>query len=100
TASRGKAVRAEPFSALYEQGKVRHVGEYRQLEDELTAFSTAGYTGERSPNRADALIWALTELFPGLVRDKSKKQHENLDTGVKPRKGRVGRPQAGNWMLR
>ena len=100
TASRGKAVRAEPFSALYEQGKVRHVGEYRDLEDELTAFSTAGYTGERSPNRADALIWALSELFPGLVRDKSKKQHENLDTGVKPRKGLSTRPQAGNWMLR
>jgi hypothetical protein len=102
TASRGKHVRAEPFSALYEQGKVRHVGdihEFRQLESELTAFSTVGYTGEGSPNRADALIWALTELFPGLVRDKSKKQNENLDTGVKPRRGAL-RPQAGNWMLR
>jgi phage terminase large subunit-like protein len=68
TASRGKAVRAEPFSALYEQGKVRHAGEFRELEDELTAFSTAGFTGERSPNRADAWIWVLTELFPGLTR--------------------------------
>jgi phage terminase large subunit-like protein len=74
TASRGKVVRAEPFSALYEQGKVRHVGDFHDLEDELAAFSTFGYTGESSPNRADALIWALTELFPGLVRDKSKKQ--------------------------
>jgi phage terminase large subunit-like protein len=100
TATRGKAVRAEPFSALYEQGKVRHVGEYRDLEDELTAFSTAGYTGERSPNRADALIWALTELFPGMVRDKSKKQHENLDTGVKPRKALAVRPAPGSWMSR
>lgn len=71
-ASRGKVVRAEPFSALYEQGKVRHVGEFRDLEDELVAFSTFGYMGESSPNRADALIWALTELFPGLVRDKRK----------------------------
>lgn len=68
TATRGKAVRAEPISALYEQGKVRHVGDFRELEDELTAFSTAGYTGEGSPNRADALIWGLTELFPGLTR--------------------------------
>lgn len=68
TASRGKAVRAEPFSALYEQGKVRHVGNFPELEDELTAFSTIGYTGTGSPNRADALIWALAELFPGLVR--------------------------------
>lgn len=67
TASRGKAVRAEPISALYEQGKVRHVGYFRDLEDELVAFSTVGYLGEHSPNRADALIWALTELFPGIV---------------------------------
>ena len=68
TATRGKAVRAEPFSALYEQGKVRHVGEFRDLEDELVAFSTNGYIGESSPNRADALIWALTELFPGMTK--------------------------------
>lgn len=67
TASRGKAVRAEPFSALYEQGKVRHVGYYPELEDELTGFSTIGYTGNGSPNRADALIWALSELFGGIV---------------------------------
>jgi len=67
TATRGKAVRAEPISALYEQGKVRHVGYFRDLEDELVSFSTVGYIGERSPNRADALIWALTELFPGIV---------------------------------
>jgi predicted phage terminase large subunit-like protein len=68
TASRGKAVRAEPISALYEEGKVRHVGIFRELEDELSAFSTVGYLGDKSPNRADALIWALTALFPGTVR--------------------------------
>lgn len=68
TASRGKAQRAEPFSALYEQGKVRHVGVFAKLEDELCAFSTTGYTGPRSPNRADALIWGLAELFPALVK--------------------------------
>lgn len=72
-ASRGKVARAEPFSALYESGKVRHVGAFPQLEDELTAFSTYGYTGSGSPNRADALIWALAELFPGLVRTARKK---------------------------
>jgi len=74
TASRGKAVRAEPFSALYEQGKVRHVGEFRDLEDELVAFSTIGYMGESSPNRADALIWALAELFPAMTMAKPKQQ--------------------------
>ena len=70
TATRGKVVRAEPLSALYELGKVRHVGDFRDLEDELVAFSTFGYMGENSPNRADALIWALTELFPGIVKGK------------------------------
>jgi hypothetical protein len=69
-ATRGKHVRAEPIAALYEQGKVRHVGFMRELEDELVAFSTLGYTGTGSPNRADALIWALSELFPAIVADK------------------------------
>lgn len=78
TASRGKAVRAEPFSALYEQGKVRHVGEFQDLEDELCAFSTVGYMGAYSPNRADSLIWALTELFPGLVADTRKKKEVDM----------------------
>jgi phage terminase large subunit-like protein len=74
TASRGKAVRAEPFSALYEQGKVRHVGDFPSLEDELTAFSTFGYMGEDSPNRADALIWGLAELFPAITKPKTEKK--------------------------
>lgn len=68
TASRGKVQRAEPFSALYEEGKVRHVGLFPKLEDELCAFSTGGYTGEKSPNRADAHVWALAELFPAVTR--------------------------------
>ncbi|AWN47153.1 ATP-binding protein [Methylobacterium terrae] len=63
-ASRGKAVRAEPVSALYEQHKVHHVGSFTALEDQMCAFtadfnrSTAGY----SPDRVDALVWAITEL--------------------------------------
>jgi hypothetical protein len=72
TASRGKVQRAEPFSALYEAGKVRHVGIFAELEDELTAFSTLGYMGSGSPNRADALVWALAELFPGLIAGPKK----------------------------
>lgn len=70
TASRGKVQRAEPFSALYTQGKVRHIGIHAKLEDELCAFSTTGYTGPGSPNRADAHIWGLAELFPSLVKQK------------------------------
>lgn len=70
TATRGKAVRAEPFAALYEQGRVRHVGNFEKLEDELCQFSTHGYLGEGSPNRADAWVWVLAELFEGIVAPK------------------------------
>lgn len=77
TASRGKHVRAEPFSALYEQGKIRHLGLFPELEDEMCAMSTFGYTGTGSPNRADAWIWVLSELFPGLL----SKRHERRTHG-------------------
>lgn len=63
TASRGKHIRAEPVSALYEQGKVRHAGRFPEMEDQFTNFSTSGYMGDRSPDRADAAVWALTELM-------------------------------------
>lgn len=65
-ASRGKAVRAEPISALYEQGRVHHVGDFPDLEDQMCNFTAAGFVGEGSPDRADALVWALTELMLGL----------------------------------
>ncbi len=66
-ASRGKHVRAEPIAALYEQGRVRHVGQYPELENQMTQFTNEGYQGDNSPDRADALVWALTELFPDMV---------------------------------
>ena len=64
-ASRGKVARAEPVAALYETGKVRHAGMFKQLEDELCGLMAGGrYEGPtRSPDRADALVWALTELM-------------------------------------
>lgn len=65
-ASRGKAVRASPVALLYEQGKVTHVGDhkqYEQLEEQMKAFTTAGYQGDGSPDRADAAIWALSALL-------------------------------------
>lgn len=76
SASRGKHVRAEPFSALYEQGKIRHAGDFHELEDELVAFSTYGYTGPKSPNRADAWFWVLTELFGGIVAGPKEEEPE------------------------
>jgi predicted phage terminase large subunit-like protein len=78
TASRGKVARAEPFSALYEQGKVRHSGTYYELEDEMTAFSTYGYLGDKSPNRADAWFWVLADLFPGLVKAASSESKPKI----------------------
>jgi phage terminase large subunit-like protein len=75
-ASRGKVIRAEPVAALYEQGKVHHVGDvFGPLEDQLCNFTTMGYMGDRSPDRADALIWALAELFPGMTK---KREHKPL----------------------
>ncbi|WP_249340997.1 MULTISPECIES: terminase family protein [unclassified Sphingomonas] len=64
-ASQGKAARAEPVSLLYEAGKVRHAGAFPALEDELCGLvAGGGYEGPgRSPDRADALVWALTELM-------------------------------------
>lgn len=70
TATRGKHVRAEPFSALYENGKVRHVGQFVELEDQLCAMNVNGYVGGTSPNNADACIWGLAELFPSIVKPR------------------------------
>jgi len=72
TASRGKAVRAEPVSSLMETGRVRLVGNFPELEDELFGFTTHGFMGEHSPNRADALVWAISDLFPELVTPVEK----------------------------
>lgn len=62
-ATRGKALRAEPVAALYEQGRVRHVGAFPRLEEQMTGFT--GGPGEDSPDRLDALVWALTDLLLG-----------------------------------
>ena len=74
TASRGKVQRAEPFSPLFEDGRVRIVGRQIDLEEELGGFSTAGYTGEKSPNVADAAFWCLAELFPSVSGIKAQPQ--------------------------
>jgi phage terminase large subunit-like protein len=63
TASRGKRIRAEPVAALYEQGRVRHVGALAALEDQMVGWRPA--EGGPSPDRVDALVWALTELMLG-----------------------------------
>lgn len=61
-ASRGKVARAEPVAALYEQGRVHHVGGLGALEDEMCLMALQGFQGKGSPDRVDALVWAVTEL--------------------------------------
>lgn len=83
TASRGKVVRAEPISGLYEQQKVWHLEGLIMLETELVNFTTAGYLGDRSPNRADALIWACTALFHAVVRSSKEEARGRGSPGPK-----------------
>ncbi|MGB0854391.1 MAG: DNA-packaging protein [Pikeienuella sp.] len=84
-ASKGKHVRAEPVAALYEQGRIRHVGQFSELEAQMTQFTTAGYQGTGSPDRVDALVWAMTELFPDMVDPL-------------PDLARLEIPPSGSWM--
>jgi phage terminase large subunit-like protein len=62
-ASRGKVVRAEPVAALYEQGRVHHLRGLGRLEDQMCAMTARGFEGRGSPDRVDALVWALTDLI-------------------------------------
>ena len=73
-ASRGKFTRAEPVSALYEQGKVHHVGTFPQLEDQMVEWEQ----GMESPDRMDALVWAITELMGGKSFGKLKLDNESM----------------------
>lgn len=91
-ASRGKHVRAEPVSTLYTQGKVKHFGRFARLEDQLMAFSSAGYMGDRSPDRADAAVWAISDLFPSLTTPERKLTVPSRPTA------RVSGPNS--WMAR
>jgi len=65
-ATRGKAIRAEPIAALYEQGRVHHVGSFTDLEDQMCDWDPS--TSTKSPDRVDALVWALTELSENAKR--------------------------------
>lgn len=89
-ASRGKVIRAEPVAMLYEQEKVYHVGHFPDLEDQLLAYSQGGYNGLKSPDRADALVWGLTELFPKITAKK-------VDPNVRPPQKRVASRSASRF---
>jgi phage terminase large subunit-like protein len=64
-AKRGKWLRAEPVAALYEQERVTHAPGLDALEDEMCAFGTDGLASGHSPDRLDALVWAVSELMLG-----------------------------------
>lgn len=74
-ASRGKAIRAEPVAALYEQGRIHHVGSFPQLEDEMCGWSPQA--GEKSPDRMDALVWAVTDLV--VDQEQVEQRHQMGD---------------------
>jgi phage terminase large subunit-like protein len=61
-ASRGKWLRAEPVATLYEQGRVKHAGIFAPLEDEMCDFGVTGLSTGNSPDRVDALVWAIASL--------------------------------------
>jgi predicted phage terminase large subunit-like protein len=105
-ASRGKVARAEPVSALYEQGRVHHIGAFPHLEDQMCAFTTdfdrasAGY----SPDRVDALVWALTELLvqpmPGYgAFEYARQQAEALKARPKEEAQPVIAPGSVEWTI-
>lgn len=71
-ASRGKVTRAEPIAALYEQGRISHVGSFAQLEDQMVVFTIDGIEGDTTADRVDALVWGLSQLFPGIVYHSDK----------------------------
>ena len=100
-ASRGKVVRAEPISALYEQGRVHHVGRFDTLEDQMCMFSIDNIRSisNGSPDRVDALVWGLTEIF-----DKITGRRKLLvdDTKVLQKKKQAPQFPTGNgaWLAR
>lgn len=91
-AARGqsKHVRAEPISALYTLGKVSHVGAFPKLEAQMCLITAAGYEGEGSPDRADAMVWGFTELFGKLTKrsDSRNKQPGQANNAYRPHRWR------------
>lgn len=87
-ATRGKHVRAEPIAALYSLGRISHVGTFPVLEDQMCQMTASGYEGHGSPDHCDALVWALTQLFPSIIKKAAKKSGPE----------EVRRSEPGAWM--
>lgn len=102
-ASRGKAVRAEPVSALYEQGRIHHIGRFDELEDQMCSFSVDfDRRRDGSPDRMDALVWGMTALFEKLTARRKKDEEEAPEYTLKNITGKETNPYTSvsdtSWM--
>ena len=101
-ASRGKLVRAEPISALYEQGRVHHIGRFDVLEDQMCSYSTDFNRSEGSPDRMDALVWGLSFLFNRITGRRKITPDEIITSNLKEGKIREHNVYKGksdtSWM--
>lgn len=96
-ATRGKRVRAEPISALYEQNRIHHVGRHDVLEDQMCLFSSeTGRSVGESPDRVDALVWGVTALFDKITARRSAPDETKLD--LRDPHG-VGSSSGQSWMI-
>jgi phage terminase large subunit-like protein len=87
-----KYIRAEPISALYARGIVDHCGQFEALEDQMCSYTPDFDRGHGSPDRLDAHVWAMTELFPSMVSDRQPLKGPKLRAP-----GNLG---AQGWMAR
>ena len=101
-ASRGKIVRAEPISALYEQGRIHHCGRFDKLEDQMCTFSIDNIRNSStgSPDRVDALVWGLTEIFEKIAgRKRLTKEMKQTDITHDWSPGTVYESNPNSWMI-
>lgn len=89
-ASRGKVTRAEPIAALYEQGRISHVGTFPELEDQMVLFTPLGIAGDTTGDRVDAMVWAFSQLFPSIINV--------VDTNANWTIGGAGLPTQNSWL--
>lgn len=75
-ATDSKEARAEPIAALMEQGRVKHVGQFAKMEDQMCMMTTDGYIGDGSPDRSDAMVWGVSELMLGAFVETDPEVYE------------------------
>lgn len=102
-ATRGKFVRAEPISALYEQNRIHHTGRFDELEDQMCMFSADYDRANGSPDRMDALVWGLTFLFEKMTGRRRKEPKTEGEYHLKNITGKENKPFKGqsdtSWMV-